>query len=347
MSTGGRPPLGDAGVSPDRVADDDEEDDAFLRALARAPDVPIEDELAADLIGRAIGPFRVTGRLGRGGMGTVYAALDPVAGREVALKVLVGGEREGEHRRRFLREARAASAIAHPNVAAVHTAGEHEGHIFIAMERVAGETLRSLLRRQPGARLPVGRALGVARQIAGAVAAAHQVGVIHRDLKPENVMVEPSGAVKVVDFGLAKHKRAVAPDRSRSALSDFRTEAGRVIGTAGYMSPEQAEGMPVDERTDVFSFGVILYEVIAGARPFRGETPVKVRLAMEREPAAPLAEQAEGVHPELSSLVDRCLARDPGRRYADGAALEAALAGLPEPAQGGGWLARAKRILGG
>ena len=245
-----------------------EDTDALLRAIAGAP------ERTPEAVPERIEHFRVLGVLGRGGVGVVYAAHDESLRRDVAVKVLPG-ERDEEQRQRFLREARLAAGIAHANVAVVHQIGEDAGRAYIAMELVPGESLRHRLER---GRLAVPEALELATQIARGLAAAHERGIVHRDLKPENVMITPEGVVKLLDFGLAKPsdplQSPVSPTEAGHAKTEtlVTSEAGRLMGTPQYMSPEQATGEALDARSDVFSFGVVLYEMLAGRRPFERAT---------------------------------------------------------------------------
>jgi len=280
------------------------------------------------VIGESLSHFHVDARLGEGGMGVVYRATDERLRREVALKVLPESlSGNGERRARFLREARSAAAVTHPNIATVYEVGEARGHVFIAMELVAGATLRD--RMAPGLEHVV--AVDIARQVARGLARAHEKGVVHRDLKPENVMVTPDGDVKILDFGLAK-LRVVETD----SVSDLDvgptvpqlTAEGRPMGTPSYMSPEQVEGRAeIDARSDVFSFGVMLYEMLAGVRPFRGATSVEVMYGVLRSEAEPLQEVCPSVAPELAAVVARCLRKDCEERYASGRELVTALEG--------------------
>jgi serine/threonine-protein kinase len=305
-------------------------DDDFLRALARAPAIP----LPADEVdpGR-LAQFRIVARIGRGGMGIVYRAEDEKLRRTVALKVLPSAfTQDEERRRRFLREARSAAAITHPNIATVYDVGEADGRVFLAMELVEGETLRDRLAR--GA-MPPAEALRVARAMARGLARAHGKGVVHRDLKPDNVMIDQDGEAKILDFGLAKLREAEAEAGSgKSALERAETASqitgeGRVLGTPQYMSPEQAKGVAVDARTDVFSLGVVLYEMLAGVRPFRGETSFDVLVAVTRDPPPPLRDRAPDTPPSLQAVVDRCLAKAPSERFASGKELAEALEAVP------------------
>ncbi|WP_218920184.1 serine/threonine-protein kinase [Chondromyces crocatus] len=292
--------------------------DPFLSEVARIP-------RRADLHGRmprpgdTLGRFVIRGELGRGGMGVVFAAEDVTLGRHVALKVLPWSDDEGR-RRRFLREARSAAALSDPRIATVFDVGEADGWVFIAMELVRGETLRALLERRPDAAraLPAVEVRRVAGAIAGALAKAHAAGVVHRDLKPENVMIAVDGHVKLLDFGLAKVARAGSVP---GAVSTTETAEGRIMGTPGYMSPEQAKGLPVDPRSDVFSFGVLLYEMLTGWRPFSGATLMELIISIDRDEPPPPSTIRTGVAKDLERVALRCLRKDAAQRYADGGAL--------------------------
>ncbi len=262
-----------------------------------------------------VGPYEVTRELGRGGMGVVYLAHDPKLDREVAIKVLPEAfARDKERLLRFEREAKLLASLNHTNIAAIHGFEEADGKKFLVLEYVEGETLATRIKR--GA-LPVDEALEVCKQIAEALEAAHEKGIIHRDLKPSNVMVKPDGTVKVLDFGLA---RAMADDSGSTSIAaesptitaDY-TKPGVVLGTAPYMSPEQARGRPLDKRTDIWSFGVILYECLTGSMLFHGETASdSMGAIMHREPdwSALPAETP----PTVQLLLRRCLAKDRRRR---------------------------------
>jgi tetratricopeptide (TPR) repeat protein len=312
------------------VSDDDKResaasDDPLLRAIAHAPErTPDPDP---DPAPERLGQFRIDGRLGEGGMGIVYRAEDEKLGRPVALKVLprAMGD-DDESRRRFLREARAAAAINHPNVATVYEVGEADGRVYIAMELVEGETLRDRMLRAP---LTVPETLRVARAVARGLARAHARGVVHRDLKPENVMLDREGEPKILDFGIAKLREVSVGGASALARTVTQaTGSGHVLGTVGYMSPEQARGANVDARSDLFSLGVLLYEALAGAAPFRGETALEVLVATTRDEPPPLAELRKDLPPGLDAIVRRCLAKSPDDRYPSAEALLDALEGL-------------------
>jgi serine/threonine-protein kinase len=287
--------------------------------------------------GDRLGPYEIQALLGVGGMGEVYRGRDARLGRDVALKVISPKRVEDASlRRRFELEARAASVLNHPSIVTVYDVGETAGVSWIAMEWVEGRTLRQVL--ATGA-LPVRDALALARQIADGLAAAHAKGVVHRDLKPENVMVTHEGRAKVLDFGLA---RLAGEDAPQEAMSRFETlesppdatRAGTILGTVGYMSPEQAAGRPVDFRSDQFSFGLIAYEMLSGRRAFARETPPETQAAIIREDPAPLAVLRPDVPRALQDAIAVCLAKRPEDRFASTRELATALEGmaaLPTP----------------
>ena len=265
--------------------------------------------------GNRLGPYEILGPLGAGGMGEVYRARDTRLGREVALKTLpadVSGN--PELIRRFEREARAASALNHPNIVTIHDAGREGDVSYLAMELVEGTNLRNLLDGKP---MSMRRLLPVAMQVADGLAAAHERGIAHRDLKPENIMVDRQGRVKILDFGLAKDFAPAPTDEASPTLTLAEpTRQGTILGTAGYMSPEQASGKATDFHTDQFSLGAILYEMASGTRAFRGATPVETLSAVIREEPTPLRERVPETPAPFSWLVERCLAKDPSERYA-------------------------------
>jgi serine/threonine protein kinase len=285
-----------------------------------------------------VGAYRILSPLGRGGMGEVWLARDTRLGRKAAVKLLPAEfTSQPERVRRFEQEARAASSLNHPNIVTIYEIGEVEGRRFIVTEYVEGETLRQRLRRRIG----LTEALEIASQVAAALQAAHEAGITHRDIKPENVMARKDGLVKVLDFGLAK----LRADRGNGGAGDKETRrqgewettnstplvslsptpplstppsltaAGAVMGTASYMSPEQARGVKVDHRTDIFSLGVMLYEMLAGRRPFEGATASDVMAAVLTEEPVPLAEVAPEVPITLWRIVRRCLEKEPERRF--------------------------------
>jgi len=267
--------------------------------------------------GTRLGPYEILAPLGAGGMGEVYRARDERLHRDVAIKVLPEAvARDSERLARFEREAHVLAALNHPHIAAIHGVEEGEGIRALVLELVPGETLAERIAAGP---IPVDEALAIARQIADALEAAHARGIVHRDLKPANVKITPDGGVKVLDFGLAKALSAdgVAPDATSSpTLTAQATQAGVVIGTAAYMSPEQARGRPVDKRSDVWSFGAVLYEMLTGRRCFEGETVSDVLAAVLRQDPdwSRLPPETPGGVPVL---LRRCLERDPRQRLRD------------------------------
>jgi serine/threonine protein kinase len=261
-----------------------------------------------------LGPYEVLGLLGQGGMGTVYRARDPRLDRAVAIKVLLD-ERSGDvsRRERFLLEARAVAALTHPNIVSIYSVEEDADRIFLTMEYVEGRTLRDLI---PSTGMALDSLLALAIPLADAIAAAHQKGIIHRDLKPSNIMVSTEGRLKVLDFGLAKLLDSTSPDdtATRAAPSPLTSE-GVILGTMAYMAPEQAEGRRVDHRTDIFSLGVILYEMATGRRPFAGDTSAALVAAILRDMPIPVTDINTAMPAECARIVRRCLAKDPTRRY--------------------------------
>jgi len=277
----------------------------------------------------SLGSYQLLFLLGRGGMGEVYLAEDTRLGRKAAIKLLPTEFTADEERvRRFGREARAASAINHPNILTIYEIGQVQteagGVRFIATEYVEGQTLRQRMKQS---RLSLREALEVALQIAGALNAAHTAGIIHRDIKPENVMVRPDGLVKVLDFGLAKltERSATAADPQASTVVGTTSEPGMVMGTVSYMSPEQARGLGVDGRCDIFSLGAVLYEMIAGRRPFAGATAGDTIAAILRDEPELLSHHLRGCPPAIERMVNRCLAKAPEGRYQTAGELSAEL----------------------
>ena len=261
------------------------------------------------------GPYRIVAHLGAGGMGVVFRARDERLERDVALKVLPLGFLSDESaRERFRREARALSQLNHPHICTIYDVGEANGQIYIAMECIDGQPLSALLRTGP---LPSATVVRYALQIADAMAHAHDRGILHRDLKSSNIMVTPEGRIKVLDFGLAKRLGETAP-----APDPALTEAGALVGTIAYMSPELLEGAPADVRSDIWALGVVLYEMAAGARPFRGSTPFAAAPAILREPPPPLPADVPAT---LQSVIKRCLEKEPAHRYQRACEVRAAL----------------------
>jgi serine/threonine protein kinase len=264
--------------------------------------------------GTLFGSYRILSPLGSGGMGDVYYARDEKLGRVVAIKVLRPGLASDPARlMRFEQEARTASTLNHPNIVTIYEIGEHQGMRYIAMEHVEGSTLRELL---ASGSLPPPKLLDLAKQIAEGLAKAHAAGIVHRDLKPENVMLSRDGYVKILDFGLAKLLPDPSPADSEAATRvRFETEEGVIVGTVAYMSPEQAKGLPLDFRSDQFSFGTILYELATGKRPFEGVSTAETRRAIIGEEPEPVASRSPAVPPQLARILERCLAKDPQNRY--------------------------------
>ena len=272
----------------------------------------VSDERPEGMVGRSLGHYEIIGKLGAGGMGEVYLARDGHLDRKVALKLLPAFfTQEPDRLRRFQQEARAASALNHPNILTIYEIGRQDAVHYIATEFVDGETLRDRLNR---GRLKSTEAIDIAAQIANALAAAHEAGIIHRDIKPENVMLRSDGIVKVVDFGIAK--LSSRPTSESGASSVVNTDEGVVIGTAQYMSPEQARGMKVSARTDIFSLGSVLYEMVAGRAPFAGETATDILVAiLEKEPLPLRNSTSAQIPPELDSISAKTLRKDPDERY--------------------------------
>jgi two-component system LytT family response regulator len=277
------------------------------------------------MIGKTISHYRVLEELGRGGVGVVYRALDTTLGREVALKVLgPATERDPEQGRRLEQEARAAAQLAHPAVSVVYEIDEADGATFIAMELVRGRPLAALVAET---KVEPARALDLAVEVAEGLVEAHSRGIVHRDLKPKNVMLTDSGHAKIIDFGLAKLVRPRPPFESGADTPPWGdTDPGRILGTAAYMSPEQVRGGEVDARSDLFSFGALVYEMLAGEPAFRRETGVETLHAVLKEPAPRLREDGLGAAgPVLQRVLDRCLAKSPDDRYASASELLADL----------------------
>ncbi len=276
--------------------------------------------------GTRLGPYEVADLIGAGGMGEVYRATDTRLGREVAVKVLPSHfAADPERLRRFEREARAVASLNHPHILTVHDVGTHEGTSYVVTELLEGETLRERLTR--GAPT-LEQVVSFAAQAAQGLAAAHRNGVVHRDVKPENLFVTSDGVLKILDFGLAKHVPPAAEGESGPTLSR-ETRDGVVMGTVAYMSPEQARGMPVDQRTDVFALGVVLYEMLTGRHPFRGATSTDTVTAILRDEPPPLPAR---VPAPLAAVVKRCLTKDPGQRYQGGGELKVAFDALQHAA---------------
>jgi Tol biopolymer transport system component/predicted Ser/Thr protein kinase len=286
------------------------------------------------MIGRTISHYKILDKLGEGGMGVVYKTLDTHLDRMVALKVLPR-ERiaDAERKQRFVQEAKAASSLNHPNIVTIYDIDSADGVDFITMELVAGKTLDRWIPRH-GLRL--NESLRYSVQVADALAAAHKAGIVHRDLKPSKVMVTEQGLVKVLDFGLAKLTEPTAPaeDEVTRTLKPT-TEEGMIVGTVSYMSPEQAEGKKVDARSDIFSFGALLYEMVTGRRAFQGDSRLSTLTAILREEPRPASQIVEGVPRELERIIGRCLRKDPERRFQVMPDLKVALEELKEESDSG------------
>jgi len=324
-----RPPLQRASFLDAACAGDDElkaEATTLIAAYEEAGDFIEQPAIAQDAyvllgddnhIAREIGPYRIIERLGAGGMGEVYLAQDTRLSRLVALKLLPVYFASDETRlRRFQSEARAASALNHPNILTIHEVGESDGVYFIATEFIDGKTIGELMREQ---KLSLEEILDCVEQVASALAVAHAAGIVHRDIKPENIMRRHDGLLKILDFGIAKLLEPQTPGLlNETAAPLTQTETGLVLGTVNYMSPEQARGLSVDERTDIWSLGVVLYEMLASRLPFSGATRMDTMVAiLDRQPA-PLSEVAREHSlsvPLLQSIVDKCLCKEASGRY--------------------------------
>src|SRR5262245_47890855 len=265
--------------------------------------------------GTRLGPYEIVAPIGAGGMGEVYKARDPRLGRDVAIKVLPSTlSADAERLQRFEQEARAAAALNHPNILAVYDLGQHDGAPYIVSELLEGDTLRE---RLSGAALPVRKAVEYAIQICHGLAAAHDKGIVHRDLKPENIFVTSDGRVKLLDFGLAKLTQTEPALAGVSVLPTTppHTLAGVVLGTIGYMAPEQVRGLAADHRSDIFAFGATLYEMLAGRRAFAGDTAMDEMTAILKEHPVDLPTGERHIPLGLARIVDRCLEKNPAARF--------------------------------
>jgi eukaryotic-like serine/threonine-protein kinase len=286
--------------------------------LIERPAVEVAAPLLADeqpqlTPGQTFSHYEIASLIGKGGMGEVYLAADKLLNRRIALKLLpTDYTKDKERLRRFQQEAQAASALNHPNILTIYELREVEGRQYIATEFVEGETLRQRLKRAP---LTLPETLEIAIQIANALSAAHRAGIVHRDIKPENVMLRPDGYVKVLDFGLAKLTEHYERAPDAQAADRLDVSSGLVMGTVKYMSPEQARGSSVDARSDIFSFGVMIYEMVAGRLPFAGETTSKLIAAILEEEPPPLTQFSPHAAKELQHIVTRCLQKDKRERY--------------------------------
>jgi predicted ATPase len=263
--------------------------------------------------GTHLGPYEIVGLLGSGGMGEVYRARDPRLDRAVAIKILPAElSADPERLHRFEREARSASALNHPNIVTIYELASAGSTHYIAMELIEGQTLRQLLLAAP---LPIPKIIEIAAQVAEGLAKAHEAGIAHRDMKPENLMVSRDGFVKILDFGLAKVTPPAREHMESRTLSEWQTQPGAVLGTVRYMSPEQASGAPFDFRSDQFSFGLVLYEMVTGKCAFPRGTAAETLVAIIREQAEPIAVQNPEAPAPLCWAIERCLAKDPDKRY--------------------------------
>ena len=287
--------------------------------------------------GSRLGPYEILAPLGAGGMGEVYRAKDPRLGREVAIKVLPSSfSADADRLRRFEQEARAAGILNHPNITAVYDIGSEDGAPYVVSELLEGETLRSAL---AGGRLSPRRATDHALQIAHGLAAAHEKGIVHRDLKPENLFVTRDGRVKILDFGLAKLTHTEEGSQATNLpTATAGTEPGVVLGTLGYMAPEQVRGRPADARSDLFSFGAILYEMLSGRRAFHGDSAADTMSAILREDPPDLSATNQSISPGLERIVRHCLEKNPEQRFHsahDVAFALEALTGISSPSTAG------------
>ncbi|PYJ67332.1 MAG: hypothetical protein DME76_15530, partial [Verrucomicrobia bacterium] len=283
-------------------------------AFQVAPELLVSDSEA--LIGQKIGHYKISESIGTGGMGEVYLATDIVAGRKAALKLLpLHFTGDAARLRRFQQEAHAVVALNHPNILTVYEIGQDHSIHYMASELIEGETLRDRLTRGP---MQLREAVDVAIQVASALAAAHKTGIVHRDIKPENIMLRPDGYVKVLDFGIAKLAESAFAEATADGAGSMtlaETNLGSILGTVRYMSPEQACGAQVDKTTDIWSLGVVLYEMLTGHVPFTGDTPQDVMFSiLEKEPP-PLTRYIARAPAELQQIISKTLRKNRGQRY--------------------------------
>jgi serine/threonine protein kinase len=291
---------------------------------------------SAQMVRTSIAHYEIVEKLGEGGMGVVWKARDTHLDRFVAIKLLASEKIDPTRIPRLVQEAKAASALNHPGIIHLYDVAQSDGLYYIAMEYVAGKTLEELI----GARgLRLTEALKYGTQIADAMAAAHAAGIVHRDLKPANIMVTQTGSIKLLDFGLAKLIESPSHNsdstQTSTAPTQLLSQQGAIIGTIPYLSPEQAEGMPVDARSDIFSFGIILYQMITGINPFRRELPYATISAILHDEPRPLHELVPSTPPEVERIVTRCLRKSPESRLRSMADLAIALKDLKEESDSG------------
>src|SRR5437016_2170471 len=286
----------------------------------------IENGQADLLVGRTIGHYKISKGIGTGGMGEVYLATDVIAGRNAALKLLpLRFTGDAERLKRFQQEAHAVVGLNHPNILTVYEIGEDHSIHYIASELIEGETLRQRLMR---GRIEAGEAVDVAIQVASALAAAHEAGIVHRDINPGNIMLRPDRYVKVLDFGIAKLAEQEGPMPKDEALLLVETNLGSILGTVPYMSPEQARGAPVDKETDIWSLGVILYEMVTGHQPFVGEAPREVMTSIREKQPPPLTSYSKQSPAELQQIISKALLKDQSERYQSASEMLQALKNL-------------------
>ena len=277
--------------------------------------------------GTILGQYEIRSPLGAGGMGEVYRAHDTRLDREVAIKVLPESlTADPDRLRRFEQEARAAAALNHPNILAVYQMATHEGVSYMVSELLDGETLRERLRRGP---IPLRKAIDYAVQIARGLAAAHDKGIVHRDLKPDNLFVTKDGRVKILDFGLAKLVQPRDASGAEATMAEG-TEPGMVMGTVGYMSPEQVRGKMADHRSDIFAFGTILYEMVTGKQTFRKPTSAETMTAILNEDPPSISQVTAATPPGLQRVVHRCLEKNPEQRFQSASDMAFALEALSD-----------------
>ncbi|HXZ18394.1 MAG TPA: serine/threonine-protein kinase, partial [Candidatus Acidoferrales bacterium] len=276
--------------------------------------------------GTKLGPYEIAAPIGAGGMGEVYRARDTRLGRDVAVKVLPEAlAKDADRLRRFEQEARTIAALNHPNILAIHDIGTHQGAPFLVSELLEGQSLREILDAGP---LPLRRSIEYALGIARGLSAAHEKGIVHRDLKPENVFITRDGRVKVLDFGLAKLVTAAEVQDAAATLTSPATLPGTVMGTVGYMSPEQVRGEPTDARSDIFSFGAVLYEMLTGKRAFQRDTSAETMTAILREEPPELNAAGWQGPLALQRILSRCLEKNRERRFQSASDLAFALESL-------------------